>query len=110
MAQFVCQHAFEFFVVEQAKNALCHRHRRVRRITPSGEGVRRVVRNHVDLRHGQANALRHALYHVIDARQFFAGHRLRTVHRESNLVGKEIAYEIAYSGNGKANRHAMLSS
>ena len=73
MAEFVREHAFEFLIVEQIQNALGYGDRRMLRIAPGSEGVRRLGRNHVQLRHRQAGLLRQAFDDLVDARQSARG-------------------------------------
>ncbi len=110
MTKFVRQHAFQFLVVQQIQNALGHRNRSMLRIAAGGKSIRRIGRNHINLRHRQADLLRHALDHVVDARQLLTRHRLSAVGSQCDLVGKEIGDEVGDRGDAQRQQHAVLAT
>ena len=110
VAEFVGQHAFQFFVSQQIENALGHGNRSMLRIASGGKGIGRVGWNHVHLRHGQADLLSQALDGVVGARQLLARDRLRAIHGQRDLVGEEIRNEIHDRGEGQRQQHSVLST
>ena len=108
--KFVREDAFEFFVIQQFQNAVRHCDRRVLRVASRGEGVRRLGRDHIHLRHRNADLLRQALDRSVGARQFFARDRLRAIHRQRDLVGVEIRDEVHDGSEGQRQKHPILSA
>jgi len=106
--QFVGQHAFQFFVVEQPKDPMSHGYRGVLRVASRGEGVGRLGRDHIDLRHRQANLLGQPLHNLVGARQLLARHRLRLVHGQCDLVGVKIGDEVHHGGKSQRQQHPIL--
>ena len=110
MRQFVRQHSFEFLVIEQAQDAVGHRHRGVLRIAPRGKGIRRLGGQKVDFRHGQPGAAGQTLHHLVNAGQLLARDRARVVHPEHQLVGVEVAEEVHAGGHGKCDKRAVYAA
>ena len=79
----------------------------MRGITAGGECVRRIRGNHVNLRHGQAHALREPLHDIVDARQFFARDRPSAVHGQGDLVGEEVRDKVHQPGKDQGQNHAV---
>ena len=107
MRQFVAEHAFEFFVIEQAQRSLRDRHCGVARIAAGGEGVGRFLRADVDARHGQAGALRERADHFIEFRRRLLINFLPAHCSDSDLVGKEIGAEVDRQREDAAEQHAL---
>ena len=63
VAELVRDHAFDLVVVHQLQDPGGERHRGVRRVAAGGEGVRRMLGDQAQLRHGQAHALAQVLHH-----------------------------------------------
>ena len=76
VAEFVREYAFEFFVIQQLKIPWVTATEAWLRIASGGEGVGRLGRDHVDLRHGNADFLRQAFDGRVSARKFLAGYGL----------------------------------
>jgi hypothetical protein len=58
MGELVREHAFQFLLVEYPQDARCHRDNAVLGVSPCGKGVRTVIFNYIDARHGNRGALR----------------------------------------------------
>ena len=110
MAEFVRDDAFEFFVVEQAENAVGNGDGRVVGIASGGEGVGRIGRDDVNLGHRQADFLRQALDDVIDARQVLTADGLGAVGGERDLVGEKVSHEIHDRGESERHQHSVLAA
>src|SRR5258708_14215326 len=67
MRELVGNDPFEFLIVHQLQQPVCHRHRRVLWIAARGEGVRRLFWNYVELRHGEARLRGEAPPHLLGA-------------------------------------------
>ena len=73
VAQFVGQHAFQFFVRQQTQNSVGHSYGGVAGIASRGEGVWRFGRDYINLRHRDADLLGQALDNLVRARELLAG-------------------------------------
>ena len=100
--KFVRDHAFEFVVVHQFHQSLRHGHRSVARIAAGGERVRRRLRNHIQLRHGQIGFGREALHHGVEPRRFLAADGLRAARRQRDLVREKIGAAVHQDGEDRA--------
>ena len=73
--QFVSNDSLKFFIIHQFEQTLRHGHRGVARISSRGEGVGRLLRNDIQLRHWQIGFCGESLHHLVQSRQLFARHR-----------------------------------
>ena len=79
-------------VAQHLHDALGRRHRRVLRVPPGRERVRRRVRNDVDLRHRQSRLARQPLRHLIE--RVARADLLRAVHAQDDLVREPVRPEV----------------
>ena len=80
------------------------------RIAPGGKGIGRISWDDVNFGHGEADALGEPLDHVVCARQLFTRDRLRPVHGQRDLVGKEIGDEVHHASKDQGIDHAAAST
>ena len=89
---------------------MSHGDRSVAGIASGGERVGRLVRDHVDLRHRNADFLREALNGGVGAWEFLARDGLSAVHGERDLVGVEVGDEVHDGGEGQSEEHPVLAA
>ena len=79
-------------------------------IAAGRESIRRLGRDHVHLRHRNADFLCQALNDLICTRKFLTRDRLCAIHRKRNLVRIEIRDEVHDGGQSQRQQHAVLAS
>ena len=80
MTQLVTDHTGQLFPRQDSQDPLGHRHSSVVGIPPGGERVRRLIRNDVHLRHGQACLNGQLPHHTIEVGRFFFRDFLRALY------------------------------
>ena len=94
VSEFVREHAPQLILGEELANPGGHRDRGVLRIAARRKGVRLLLRDHVELRHGETGASGQVPDHLVEPRILLLGHRLRLRGSESNLVAEEPAAHV----------------
>ena len=106
--EFVRDHALEFVVRQQTKNAFGRRHGRMIRSTTSREGIWRLIRNDVDLRHRQLRPLCQTRDDGVEA-GLGAG-LLCAVHRQDDLVREPVRREVRHHRKAKTDDKALRAA
>ncbi len=73
MRKLVRDHAFELFIVHQFHQALGNRYGGMVRVAASGKRIRRLLWNHVELRHRQISLRCQPLHHLIQPGRLLPG-------------------------------------
>src|SRR5438552_3379876 len=110
MSQLMGQHAFQFFFVQHAQDALGYSHGGMMRIASGGKSVGRIRRYQVNPGHWQPDMLRKPLNNPIYLRELFTRSWLSAVCHQGNLVRPEVSDKVHDSRKYKGVNHAILAA
>ena len=108
--QLVGEDPFDLLAAHQAKEPLRRGDGRVVGVPAGREGVRSLFGNDVDLRHRNAGLLGEIPDDRVELGRVGLGHRLRSVHREDDLVRKPVAPEVHDERHHERDHHSLLAA
>ena len=108
VGKFMREHARQLFPAHELEQPLGHGHRRVLGVAAGREGVRRLLRDYVDLRHGKVGPLAERLHRFPQLGGFLGSHCLGIVHPENDLVREPVAEEVHAGGHQEGHEHPLL--
>src|SRR3989338_6118750 len=110
MGKLMGQHPSKFGLAENVQNAFRNSDGSMFLISACGKGVRTLLRNHVDFRHGHMSAQRQVLNDAMELRGLLQANFFRPVHAENNLVTEPVTDPAHDQSKEKSRHHAAFSS